>query len=516
MINKLKVLFIFLILLMLVIGCSENVEPSIICQNNEELIDGSCIIIPIQCGANETLEDGICITLPPQCGDNETLEDGICVILPPQCGENEYLENGVCVLPELNEFEITYTLLQVTADFNQLVRYLEEHNPMLFSIEKDIRDVVEVQRGLLFDGMNQVELIRVLAPIVSAYQCGHTFVGFSRDSYEYFEQNIPVFPLFVRLFEHKLYVTGNYESYGIPLGSEIISMNGEPMDSILETYLSAISSDGTNLTFKYAIINMIFSDLYFQFISDSTTFLIEYIEPGSTNILTKTLIGVTKEVLYSQIIREDQIPYQAEYTEQHALMTLSTFQPFSPYSRTSYSTFFLEFFTEVEQRGIQNVIIDIRDNGGGDPMVSSDLFSYIADYSQPYFDRSSPDFYPTLKRNIPLKEPHFTGNLYVLINGMSFSTSGHFAALVKFQNIATFIGEESGGSYTCSDNSSQTSLSNTRLFLGSSNSIWTVDVDGLELGRGIIPDYQVLMTIDDYIDEIDPIFDFVVQLIQEG
>ncbi|HBY65472.1 MAG TPA: hypothetical protein DEG42_03680, partial [Acholeplasmataceae bacterium] len=203
MISKLKLLFILLLLMMLVIGCTEHVEPPIICQSNEELIDGSCIIIPVQCGENETLEDGICVTLPPQCG------------------ENEYLENGVCVLPELNLFEKTYTLQQVTADFNQLVRYLEDHNPMLYSFEKDIRFVVDEQRNLLFDGMNQVELIRVLAPIVSAYQCGHTFVGFSRDSYAYFEENIPIFPLFVRLFEHKLYVTGNYESYGIPLGSEI-------------------------------------------------------------------------------------------------------------------------------------------------------------------------------------------------------------------------------------------------------------------------------------------------------
>ncbi|HBG32269.1 MAG: hypothetical protein A2009_04135 [Tenericutes bacterium GWD2_38_27] len=498
MISKLKLLFILLLLMMLVIGCTEHVEPPIICQSNEELIDGSCIIIPVQCGENETLEDGICVTLPPQCG------------------ENEYLENGVCVLPELNLFEKTYTLQQVTADFNQLVRYLEDHNPMLYSFEKDIRFVVDEQRNLLFDGMNQVELIRVLAPIVSAYQCGHTFVGFSRDSYAYFEENIPIFPLFVRLFEHKLYVTGNYESYGIPLGSEIISMNGEPMECILETYLNAISSDGENLTFKYAIIDMIFSDLYFEFISSSTTFLIEYIEPGTSVILTKTLIGVTKNILYSQITTEDQLPYQAFYTEQYALMEISTFQPISPYSRMSYSAFFLEFFTEVEQRGIQNVIIDIRNNGGGDPMVSSDLFSFIADYAQPYFDMSSPDFYPTLKRNVPLKNPHFSGNLYVLINGMSFSTSGHFAALVKSQNLATFIGEESGGSYTCSDNSSQTSLSNTRLFLGSSNSIWTVAVDGLELGRGITPDYQVLMTIDDYIQQTDPILDFTLQLIQNG
>lgn len=62
-------------------------------------------------------------------------------------------------------------------------------------------------------------------------------------------------------------------------------------------------------------------------------------------------------------------------------------------------------------------------------------------------------------------ESHYNSDIYTLINGVSFSSTGYLLALMKYQSIGHFIGEESGGSYACSDSSSNHLLSNTRIIL---------------------------------------------------
>jgi hypothetical protein len=44
-------------------------------------------------------------------------------------------------------------------------------------------------------------------------------------------------------------------------------------------------------------------------------------------------------------------------------------------------------------------------------------------------------------------KPAFRGQVYILINGNSFSTTAEFLSHVHFRKRATFIGEESGGGY---------------------------------------------------------------------
>lgn len=42
---------------------------------------------------------------------------------------------------------------------------------------------------------------------------------------------------------------------------------------------------------------------------------------------------------------------------------------------------------------------------------------------------------------------HYSGNVYILISGLTFSGGSEFAALAKNHTNAFFIGEETGGGY---------------------------------------------------------------------
>ena len=131
---------------------------------------------------------------------------------------------------------------------------------------------------------------------------------------------------------------------------------------------------------------------------------------------------------------------------------------------------------------IPNLVLDLRINGGGRVNLSTLLTKYIsrtpfkvADslYSKTKFTgkytrhlqagffnnvamffmtKRKPDGnfhmgYLERKMYKPKKKNHYNGNVYVLINGATFSASSVFSNAVKGQAGVTLVGEETGGGW---------------------------------------------------------------------
>jgi len=141
------------------------------------------------------------------------------------------------------------------------------------------------------------------------------------------------------------------------------------------------------------------------------------------------------------------------------------------------------YFKKIEQSKITNLIIDLRNNGGGAEGYEDYVFSYLN--SMPYRKYSyvqasafSYSFYPYTDRNtaekqasleVSLRREHslnsdgrilrkagilepekpkanaFKGNIFVLINGNTYSGGSELAALIRAHRKAIFIGQETGG-----------------------------------------------------------------------
>ena len=173
----------------------------------------------------------------------------------------------------------------------------------------------------------------------------------------------------------------------------------------------------------------------------------------------------------------------------------------------------LEFY-QVDLLGIENVILDVRNNSGGYPRIVSRLFGYLAKELQPYYDENTP--HDELQDIIPWREPHFDGNLYTIMSGYSFSATGQLLALLKYQDIGVFIGEESGGLYNLSFKAVEVELSNTGLRLLTTTETATIVVEGLTFDRGIMPDYEMYPTLDDFLYDEDSIMEFIINLINSN
>src|SRR5574344_392407 len=112
-------------------------------------------------------------------------------------------------------------------------------------------------------------------------------------------------------------------------------------------------------------------------------------------------------------------------------------------------------FTSLREKGIKNLIIDLRNNGGGDSQVGDALFRYIS--HQPFqqmgksLERVTPTtqrlmnnnqiapgwyFYDSEKENnlitpLSMENGHYGGKVYLLISHHTFSSAGSFAWAFK-------------------------------------------------------------------------------------
>lgn len=192
----------------------------------------------------------------------------------------------------------------------------------------------------------------------------------------------------------------------------------------------------------------------------------------------------------------------------------------------------------------------MRNNEGGEEVYGIDLYAYLAKQPFRYYDhikvaqKDKISFkawrpkiydkflrkllvkktengyvfnYPKALKTIKPKKNAYQGELFVLVNGNSFSVTTEFAARVHADKRATFIGQETGGGYRTNSSGLFTilQLPNSKIDLG-------IPMFGFQManvpaeikhGQGIIPDYIVTPAIEDILQKRDKEMEFTLQLI---
>lgn len=110
---------------------------------------------------------------------------------------------------------------------------------------------------------------------------------------------------------------------------------------------------------------------------------------------------------------------------------------------------------------------------------------------------------------------NFKGNVYVLINGLSFSVTTEFCAIAQSNHRAVFIGEETGGGFygNTSGRFIDVSLPYSSITIHIPAVKYSMSVNYKKnKDRGIIPDYQVIPTMKDLVEKNDTVLNFALKL----
>ncbi len=409
------------------------------------------------------------------------------------------------------------------ADLLQIRSALENSHPAVygFTDKESFERLYEKQIGLITGPMTLGQFYSIAAPLITAVGCGHTRL-ITPPAYW---QNAPArfFPLKIRFFGNRAFVTGASEAAArLPAGSEIAAINGQTIPEILAVLKSLTSSDGANDGNKTFRLSAAFAPIYAHRFGFPEEFVVEARLPGRNEPETLRLRGVSYNQIPADPPRNNRPTSTGdpnldfEILEDPAGTAILTIRNFSYYQAVDkFKAFIDDSFTRIRAAGVRNLILDLRDNGGGDPFCTTHLLGYLEPNPIPYFARVYPGGYARFAEPIPRAAGAFEGKLFVLINQGCFSSTGHITALLKEHAIGTLIGSETGGTYECNDASREVRLKNSGLAVTIARMTFTAAVKTLPRYRGVLPDYPVEPGIADYLSGKDPVLERAFALIKK-
>jgi len=414
--------------------------------------------------------------------------------------------------------EKQFTIKQLQQDFLKTRKILENNHPALYYFHgKETLDQYFDNVYALIDSSMSVKYFYILLSRIAAKaNCGHTYLELPKGYWKSAHKIYKYFPFKLYFQDGKAYVLKNYsQDTAIPLGAEILSINDTPTSQIIINFLETIYSDGLNQTYKYAKMNRIDYGLFPGYAEFPNYYDLTYVTREDTvarctivEALTHGEIAEAQKKLFPE--NWEYVPFKFKMIDSLSTAILIV-KDFIGYSNKEFQQFLANAFESIHQKGIQNLIIDVRNNDGGDPPNATAILSYLTDIPFIYFPPHVLGYW-SLKKPIDPHPLKFKGNAYILIDGGCFSTTGHFISMIKYHNLGILIGEESGGSYICNGCVENYTLPNTKIILNCARCVYRTNVHGFTRERGIMPDIEVKPKIEDLIENRDTVMEFVLKM----
>ncbi len=438
---------------------------------------------------------------------------------------------------------------KLRADFRIARQALEEGHSGIYryTSKEELDRLFDQAEKSLTKPMSMLEFYRVLAPVVAAIKCGHTEASLPRGIMKAYAGKNGVLPLQVRVLEGKVYVWRDFSGAAPSLtGMEIRSLNGVSASKIVEKMLAAASGDGDIQTSRmWRISGWAFSSQLLALAGLSAPYDVALWDSKEKREIKAHLEGADlarlQETARAQF-PQDQRPKTAgqfKFLDEGmiAVMKIHGFGGFVDAERKqTLREFYQESFEAMNRKGTKTLVLDLRNNGGGEDELGKLLLSYLLDEPFKYYDdlvinareftfkkytklptvaedaveRLTNGTYRLLKHpNLGLQQPSkptFAGKVLILINGGCFSTTAEFLSQVHCHKRATFIGEESGGGYygNTSGPVPALTLPNTKLIVYVPLVTYHMAVSGYQAAaHGVVPDHPIRYTIEEVLEGTD-------------
>jgi hypothetical protein len=344
-------------------------------------------------------------------------------------------------------------------------------------------------RDIAARATSEETLYRALRPLLSGIGEGHLSVARSEGMTCRFRESARLFPLDLLWRNDGAFVTAGFgEAADVPAGARLLSINGESDRAMLEHMMQFSAHDGDIRTGVmrdrhgrgYAVVR-------WQLYGNESRYDVRLKLPDG-------------KVVRRQL---KPVPFAMRPPRQEEPMPVAALQWVNPetaylnvptFSNRRYRAAGADFRTTIQgvfdtltARGAKNLILDLRDNGGGSEPNESILFSYLVEeplrkyasvhsranairvasrsgkaFERHIFDEDElptvrPDSSGNLFRvNSPPEglmtrwekaRPVFAGRLVVLAGGYTFSGGAELASMLRATNRGLFIGEEVGGTH---------------------------------------------------------------------
>lgn len=441
-------------------------------------------------------------------------------------------------------FNNKYAPQKVKDDIVLLYQIFQANHPSLYwyTPKDSIEYYFNQTLASITDSLTEIEAKNKIATVVAKIKCGHTSVRYSKqflklaDKYKY-----PQFPLSIKTWKDSMVVLGYYnkEDSMLKRGTIITAINGKSLSQITAHIFPLISTDGEDINYKYQTLSGNFPAWYRTTFSIDSTYKISYIDTAHLlkTITIKALYPPQKDTTrkIDSIVKTIAIPAKKPTRKEKLLAIRSLkidssintgYMRLTTFSKGNLRSFFADCFDELEEKQVKNLVIDLRENGGGSVGATINLLQYLKDTNFKIADTCMAiNRKLTYKKHIkgwlgywflthlsssksddglyhnhrfethyfkPFKRKHFNGNIYIIQGGYTFSAATILSSFLQHQKNVTIVGEETGGGYY--GNSAMLIpniiLPNTKLQVRLPLYRYVMNKERPK-GRGIIPDIEI-------------------------
>lgn len=356
--------------------------------------------------------------------------------------------------------------------------------------------------------MPTLEFFKIILQLTDFEGSCHNYTEPHADLISYLNRQRAFFPFVLKYIEGKIIF--NSKATAIPVGSQILSINGVPDKQLMQSFYKYATADGFTTTEKQSSsVNRSYGLRYLFEYGLQDSFSIRYITPGSSQEQTLTVPAISLEERKAALLLRHSAPVDSitDYNVQPkysfrminpstGLLNIRIFTMANDADDPAfpiYARFLDSVFRTLDSNKIPHLVIDVRGNPGGSDPTFEEPMKYLTDSSfkenvlaYTIFDNGIPyeeyfwgistavkmdsaskvegkqmlkDYFPALHNNKNLqnskynpvyhpKSPGFKGKLYLLIDEDVASAGSHFASLVKaYARNVTIVGVETVGGY---------------------------------------------------------------------
>lgn len=443
------------------------------------------------------------------------------------------------------------------------------HSGMYWYTSKDSVDLAFQQvREEITNDLNVLEFHKLIAPLIALSREDHTDIVRPKIVVEKRNGEIRLLPLTIVFLGKELYCVKNgsdFQDFALE-GKQIESINEETPMGIVDKIGNLFASDGFIKTVKYSDLEgFSFSKYYFYYYGQVDEFKIKFKGIKEPVIIKSLNVDAIRKQLKASYPGTKKTPKKEvlAYTILHdsiAYLGIHTFNndDIRKYTEEKKLKLFLKnSFRSIQDHNIHTIIIDVSKNGGGSEGNEGVLYSYFGDNYQKYtkvrvktqkaiLDNGTDKpirlkAFGFLERIFTTKkmedgslerkegigyglmaykqEPDykFSGKVYVMISPVTYSGGSEFSNMMYTHDLATFVGQETGGGYW-----GNTSGYSQRLVLP--NSKIEIDIPALQfvmnvapklpMGSGVIPHYEVIPTIEQYMNGENATLKYILEQLE--
>lgn len=379
---------------------------------------------------------------------------------------------------------------QVSDDVDYFLKVLQAGHPDLYRyISQEQLDSMLAAVKAKAGQLTYSQFYNELSAVGVAIGCGHLSLSYPKaiERYLYLYSYYP--PLYIEIHGKDALVVGDYKDLIGPEFTLVRAIDGVPMDSIIAEMSKYIYRDGYVTTgATWALQQGRFTDYYNRHMADkeSYTYLLEQATDSGWVLKEVTLPAwdyKNPTYLYNNNVwREKQLDYSFDAETNTVILTIKSFHYYDiKRGRQRFVKFLKTAYASIQEKQPEHLIIDVRDNEGGSPFFA-ELVARLFDTEPLSLDSVNEIRYITkaddnklikvdykhsyrrienasklaangnfLKEVAPKSftwfDTAYEGNLYVMVNGGTFSAASELACYLKANEGAIIVGTESGG--TC-------------------------------------------------------------------